>query len=504
MTTIYAILTLKDDTILTSTNKSTEVSESLSHIPGRQILGCVASRLYAQADTTKRWDIFHGGAVRFFDAVPCFVSSTNVTRGFVCPLSFHQKKGTKIENGRLTNNIYNLLEEFDNQQFTQLRGQYITAQGYQILVHKRSSMRVSLEKGRAKEGFLFGYHAVSKGTQFLARIDVENDIYTNDIMTALGTEIRIGRSKTAEYGRAQVQIVTQQIVSNTLVEYQEGSSKEISFYCASDIALTNAFGMPSISVKDFASQVGATECLLSKTFLRTRVYSPFHGFRCRPDSERQVILAGSVITMIFSEPQDRAILRDKFKNGIGEHCHEGLGEIWIDPVFLQNSQPFSHNTQNVYEHSKEKKELVHTDAKSENILPEFTWLKDQYALAYLELDVLQQAQKWKEELEQIFDKKNLKRITSSQWGQIRAYAKSFPDRTALLEYLVKGKNNTSAERKGYLYSGQRKLRDQWGYRKNESEISIANAFCKLMEEEKLPLHKVLFTFAKLMQAQKEK
>ena len=50
MHTIYAVLTLKDDTILTSTNKSTEVAPSLSHIPGRQILGCVASRLYADAD----------------------------------------------------------------------------------------------------------------------------------------------------------------------------------------------------------------------------------------------------------------------------------------------------------------------------------------------------------------------------------------------------------------------------------------------------------------------
>ena len=499
MHTIYAILTLKDDTILTSTNKSTEVAPSLSHIPGRQILGCVASRLYAGANAESRWGIFHGGAVRFFDAVPCIVSGEQIERGFMSPLSYHHEKGCRGSvGGRLTDKVYNLFEEYRGTQFKQLRGQYITKNGVEVAVHKRSSMRVSLENGRAKDGLLFGYHAVSRGTTFLAKIEVQEAGYRQGILTALGTEIRIGRSKTAEYGRVRVEVVN---IPDQPVAYQDGTSQEISFYCASDVALSNSFGMPSVALKDFATAVGGVECVLEKTFVRTRTYSPFHGFRCRPDGERQVIVRGSVIVVRFASSQDREALRKKLKTGVGLHSHEGLGEVWVDPVFLRDAHPFAQNVpQDTSVGSTGPKKADFAGAPVE-----LAWLQGQYDQAYLELDVLKRAKNWRTTLEGEFGAKSLKRITPSQWGQIRAYAKSFPDRQTLLKHLtgLDATNATVQEDVGFLFSGQRKLRTQWGYRSSEYGETIAKSFLKLMQNEQLPLGDVLFAFAKLMQSRQE-
>lgn len=58
MPTIHAILTLLDDTILSAHSKTVEVAQSLTYIPGRVLLGAVASRLYAKLSQEEQFSYF--------------------------------------------------------------------------------------------------------------------------------------------------------------------------------------------------------------------------------------------------------------------------------------------------------------------------------------------------------------------------------------------------------------------------------------------------------------
>jgi hypothetical protein len=377
-------------------------------------------------------------------------------------------------------------------QHKQIRGAYMLENGKVLDIRKRSSMRVSLKEGRAAKGLLFGYEAVQRGTQFFCRIQVANADHAALIRKALGDEIRVGRSKTAEYGRVQVHCVntTEQ---TQFVQLQEGSSTTMSFYCASDVAIHNDWGVPSLSMDDFVKAVGGVGWVPHRTFMRSRRYTPFNGHRMRPDAERQVWTAGSVITVQFAEAQDRQTLRDKFSGGLGSYGHEGLGEVWIDPVFLRDERPFAKVDSKSVKRSD--------DADLVNMPSRLAWLQEHYVQANEDLNIIAKANEWKETLEGLFGGK-LRRITPSQWGQLRGYARSYPDDKALLEHLVGNPDRPPTEDVGHLYSGKRKLREQWGYRSSEGGDSIANALQKLMVEQvklgDLPMGRVLYAFAKEM------
>ncbi len=504
MASVYAILTLKDDTIITATSKSTETSPSLDYIPGRQVLGCVASRLYMQLDNdAQRFDVFHGGSVRFMDAVPLHQKDGRLSTTFAMPLSFHCQKGRRYADRKgLLHTVQNWSTadiKPTELQFKQLRSGNWTEKGEGVQVSSRSSMRVALKEGRARDGFLFGYDAIEKGTRFLCRIDIDDEQYRQPIIQALGQEIRIGRSKTAEYGRVKVELVD---IPKQPVTMQTGTTKVVSLYFASDVAMINDVGAPSLSVEDIVQYFGAKRCLFDRTFLRTRTYSPFHGFRCRPDMERQVFVRGSVVTLAFEELQDREELRKKIENGLGLFCHEGLGSVWIDPGFLQHSKPFN------------RKPVAESPSNAQVIpLPErFAFLERHYAEADRHLNILAKAEEWKAALVHTFGENGMRRITSSQWGQLRSYSRNVATDEALLEQLTgfssfEGGDFEPQEDTGHFFSGQRKTRKHWGFSTSIHSDSIAVCLSRLMftlkSEGHLPLTDVVYQFAKMMQSKKK-
>ena len=68
-----------------------------------------------------------------------------------------------------------------------------------------------MENGTAREGYLFGFDAVSQETQFTFRLrynNISDELVATKIKeNLLGKQIRIGRSKTAEYGRVAVEAI---------------------------------------------------------------------------------------------------------------------------------------------------------------------------------------------------------------------------------------------------------------------------------------------------------
>lgn len=75
--------------------------------------------------------------------------------------------------------------------------------------------------------------------------------------------------------------------------------------------------------------------------MRTRRYSPINGKRQRPDLERQVIEAGSVIVIDPPPDTDFDTLSARLAGGVGAYRAEGLGQVLLQPKILLLDRPYS-------------------------------------------------------------------------------------------------------------------------------------------------------------------
>jgi hypothetical protein len=204
-------------------------------------------------------------------------------------------------------------------------------------------MRTSVdEDGRAREGLLFGIESLTAGQRFIARIDADDIRYLQPIERALsGRTVIMGRSKTAEYGEAFIEIVPNAAV----VEPKLTGPGTVLFLCLSDLALIDPVtGNPRLQAMPSDFGLSATWRVdPSVSFVRFRRYSPFNTHRNRHDSDRQVIAAGSVFVFRNSaeaEPVLKDNLIAKIEAGIGQYVQDGLGQVAMEPALLREREVF--------------------------------------------------------------------------------------------------------------------------------------------------------------------
>jgi hypothetical protein len=108
----------------------------------------------------------------------------------------------------------------------------------------------------------------------------------------------------------------------------------------SDACLQDAHGLPTLSPEPAHLGLGREGIHLKPelSFVRTRRYSPWNAHRGSYQSERQVLVAGSVITLESDSAWTAEDLQ-QLQAGIGIHRASGLGEVCIDSPLLQGTNP---------------------------------------------------------------------------------------------------------------------------------------------------------------------
>jgi hypothetical protein len=99
----------------------------------------------------------------------------------------------------------------------------------------------------------------------------------------------------------------------------------------SDMAVYNKNGQPTLSptLQELGLQTTG-EFMAHKSYVRTRQYSAYNGFRRSYDLERQVISQGSVLTYKINDKffaEDLATLQQ----GLGAFTENGLGQVVLNP-----------------------------------------------------------------------------------------------------------------------------------------------------------------------------
>lgn len=340
---IWLKIELLEDAVISRSAATAGSHHSLDFIPGANLLGVAASRLY-QAMADDSWSVFHTDGVLFGDGLPLADGKPSLP----LPLAWHEAKsdpaacmagagsaGSRLQSGR----VFNLSagERPAGTQLRQLRGGHVQiASGMLVKPVMRMRMKTALEpgKGRVAEGQLFGYEAIAAGTAFAARLASTNQAWLERVAEALCGRIHLGRSRSAEYGAADVSRMDAPGLPRS-ISHQPGSPMRL--FLLSDLCLSDRNGQPALWPEPELLGLRAGAIDPAGTFMRTRSYSPWNGYRRASDLERQVIVRGSVITL--SAVDDPDWIAKARSEGLGLYKGQGLGSVLINPEFLSHAQP---------------------------------------------------------------------------------------------------------------------------------------------------------------------
>ncbi len=453
MKKITFLCTLSSDVVIHA-DSNTEGNIPLhDYIPGSNFLGIVAKEYESFGE--KSFDIFHGGKVRFGDAHP-LVNDRYALRP---PLCWFHKKGAKVEDG-----LYNQLHMNDDElrelvrrgiQLKQLRTGFFAEEGYMSISHKYSQKSAyDSEKRRSMEGAMYGYSALPRGLKMLFDLSYDETAIDDEtierVCRLLEGERGVGKSRSAQYGTVQIERHEKDIAETA---QNPSGNEEIVLYAKSRLALIDRNGntTPIPSSSSLSLPEGA-RIDWGRSQIRTAVFAPYNAARRTRDYQRFIIDKGSVVVITnLSTDFDAKAWLERNGGAIGGYRSEGFGEVLIDPVFL--------SAKNI---------------SLESVAPAMAQ-KGRYgeeeALSTLSSWIKRQRKKKTEELKLIEAVKSFidangdryRSTTPSQWGALRAFARTGYDKKSVEEYLNKGKASKeqwSESRKKLLFDAIDKVDDK--------------------------------------------
>jgi hypothetical protein len=433
--------TLLSDVVLNSSLATEGNMSTLDYIPGSNFLGIVAGKMYGKLKTEEAFDIFHSGLVSFGDAT----ISNNESIGYSMPASLFMDKlnneiGTdtsKVYLHHLINTNNQPLREADKSrlQLKQQRAGYVFSDGQTLKSIKKNFAIKSAQDRKtrnSKAGAMFGFESLEKGQEFIFSVSFKDDKYLKVVSDSLTGIQRLGKSKNAEFGQVQIKKITKPSSISTFK-----NEEYVLVYAQSNLCFNNNFGQSTF--EPTIEQLGISSGTINwgKSQVRTYSYSSWNFKRNTTNSQRDCILKGSVFYV------ENGVL-EHTTNQLGLHQAEGFGRVIYNPEFLKESEEkpmagfdFKQEANNALEISSTG---VANDFKT--VLGKF--LKEQQALKKFDLAISESIQK--EIYSNSGEIQNLKKISSSQWGGIRAYATKAKDMDALDNQLFDKEN-------GYLTHG---------------------------------------------------
>jgi len=452
MKTVHFTARLLGDAVISERSATSGGHRCLDHIPGACLLGAAASRIYNELGSDA-FTIFHSGQVRFGNAYPL---DSDARPTLPIPLSWHCEKGVDL--GERVDDIKNLLHatvenfaEWDKQgvQQKQIRNGYFSSAGELVRSSRCYRMKTAIDRkrqGMAEDGQLFGYEALAAGSLWYFNIAFDDQVperLIEKVADALSGRIRVGRSRSAEYGLLQTEKIPRQESVPVLQ-----ACNQLFLYCVSDLALIDhATGCPVLVPTARHFGLPEAEFNAGMSYLRTRCYVPFNGTRRRFDLERQVIVKGSVLVFTRNEgfsTTDLAHLNERLAAGVGLYRQDGLGLLLANPPFLAGFG-FS-----MAECSPSLDLPVRRE--QQEIPPLATWLAARADEQKREVDAIVRAEHWMDALLTGSCPSN------SQWGKLRNIAACAVSvdkiRAEVGELCEKGVSQKQWQRK-FLFDGMR-------------------------------------------------
>ncbi|MFH1962991.1 MAG: RAMP superfamily CRISPR-associated protein [bacterium] len=332
----YQIKTLSP--ILLSANTGDQnMTATSDYIPGSALLGIFAGK-YIQVknlgdiahEDPDFYNSFLNSGIIFCNAYPCKKSKKYLP----VPLSIQTEKNDET---KATDLLYNDSEE----QMKTIGGYcYITGDIIQRLTPSKSlnfhHARPDRIKGHSTEGLIFNYESIDPDQLFEGEIIGEKETL-KELVGLVGDKffIRLGRSRTAQYGQAEMELLSKQPEE---IEIENELDKEFILTLRSPAIFYNKNGFPSTSLKVFETYLAETLGIMSDRIQITKSFTKpveienfISVWRLKKPSET-AFQSGSCfsVQVIGWNGSVESKLKDLQKNGIGERRGEGFGRIVLN------------------------------------------------------------------------------------------------------------------------------------------------------------------------------
>ncbi|NPA60376.1 MAG: hypothetical protein GXO30_07970 [Epsilonproteobacteria bacterium] len=466
MVRLNFVCEFKSDIVLHSSSNIEGKIDRFDYIAGSNFLGMVA-RKYPDFGSDA-FEIFHSGVVRFGDG---HILKDN-QETFQVPFAWFAPKGVSLEKalsiGELYNEHFLTKEQYDNfikenKQPKQQRVGFVTANGELAKLSHNYRQKSAYDKynRRSKDSAMFGYYSLPKGTKWAFSVEMDSDEYKDKIIELLESSKRLGKSRSAEYGRVKITFVDEEqkkFIEQDLRQAIEIKDKHYIFlYAQSRLALTNnsinsyKFDLASLQLEE------PCKIAWDKSQIRTSRYTPYVFIRENRDPERLVIDKGSVIAIEVSKDFDVEAYSKRVERGLGLYLSEGHGKVVVNPKFLTDKNP------------KFKNLKTYFVSESEALAPKKGAINQ-----WLQAQQKQEEQNYKllkEVKEFIKNYKKEIRNKKSQWGQIRSLCSAYTTDKTIYKALFSEKMANN-HKEGFLLHGQAK--DKWSKYLIEALTNRAN------------------------------
>lgn len=356
----YYFATLEDAVSLSASHSSDYAQVCLDYIAGSAVAGALASRLYREktldANTLNR--VFQNNEAVFSNCLPLQEDEKYKENGKLhvvlpAPSCLHYEKGAQQDEADFMNPA---LQDPGKTQLKQVRSDYLGSNAKKHSVTRNAITRTAIDPVTqgAKEGQLFTLNFINAGTVFWGYIDIpENTIPGNVMEDFLKSEVRIGKSRSSEFGRVRLSLMDEESRKSVqaILENPASRDSELYLWCLSDAEFINTDNAQSTWEPQFSNLwlpgLSADDGTFDpeKSFIRTGRIRLFNRKRNGLDSEKMVIKRGSIIRFKLKEPLSPEHLRELSLRGIGLSRHQGLGRVLVNPAFLSEKM-VDHNNPN--------------------------------------------------------------------------------------------------------------------------------------------------------------
>jgi len=301
-------LTIKTPLIISDTVGGNNHISTADFIAGSSILGVIAGR-FLQANTPEIPEQDKTFKRLFLSDAVCYRNATINIRGdrsIPVPLNIVKKKGK--------DDVYVDVFIGGNEKNTKKVSGYLGSsliKSPNKTINFHTSRKDNRLSGKSEDGEIFTYEGLSEGQQFTGDIlGEEDDLNTIKSLFSRDKTIRIGRSKTAQYGEATI------IFSDVIIPENAGQKTNI-FSLISPAIVLNNNGISSTLLKDLEIHLGVK---IKRAIVRTTVVESYNRKWGTKKPSEVAYAPGSVFEI-------EGDISGALINGIGIRRNEGFGEI---------------------------------------------------------------------------------------------------------------------------------------------------------------------------------
>lgn len=305
---------LSSPIIISSQSGDSTLTSTLTYIPGTSMLGLLAGRYLKASGKTQSFSrMFLRGDLHFQNLYP----AKGATVHLPCPGNLWRNKTypelfMNVFSDSETDNDYAKVDGYAD-----IGDEYVELHtpGREIFFHHERDY----DKGISKSGVVFNYEALSAGQEFAGQIlGSEEDIAIIKKLLEQDPTLRIGKSKTSQYGN--VQLIECESTELEIDKYEMADKPLL--VMASNTIIKNSAGTSTIDLTDLESFLGVK--IISASIDTVRIETIVNAHRAKKPSELAYKAGSSFLLEKMPEAAQAFAV-----HGLGERTWEGYGQVYF-------------------------------------------------------------------------------------------------------------------------------------------------------------------------------